>query len=135
MLFSKIIYRPVTIENQRGRKASPHKVRELYCGVEGKNKPREITPYFQLLKQQVYQKINPNSSTVNWRTSVTILSLGTICARDPSTARVFESANSGSGLFMERFQGGYSWEGTLSAYRGHSFETVGLSNIFVRIQN
>ena len=43
---------------------------------------------------------------------------GTICAVEPSQASCFDSGDSGSGLMMERFQGGYSWEGALSFYRG-----------------
>ena len=43
---------------------------------------------------------------------------GTICAADPSLASCLDTGNSGSGLMMERFQGGYSWEGALSFYRG-----------------
>ena len=47
-----------------------------------------------------------------------MLSLGTICATDPSKLSCFDPGDSGSGLMMERFQGGYSWEGVLSFYRG-----------------
>ena len=43
---------------------------------------------------------------------------GTICARDPTLQTCFDTGDSGSGLMMERIQGGYSWEGALSAYKG-----------------
>lgn len=43
---------------------------------------------------------------------------GTICAVEPSKASCLDTGDSGSGLVMERFQGGYSWEGALSFYRG-----------------
>ena len=48
---------------------------------------------------------------------------GTICGVDPSKQSCFDTGDSGSGLFMERFQGGYSWEGTLSSYRGCRIQT------------
>ena len=47
---------------------------------------------------------------------------GTICAVDPAQKACFNTGDSGSGLMMERFQGGYSWEGTLSTYRGCTSE-------------
>ena len=41
-----------------------------------------------------------------------------ICAADPTKFSCLDPGDSGSGLMMERFQGGYSWEGALSFYRG-----------------
>ena len=43
---------------------------------------------------------------------------GTICGVEPSLASCLDTGDSCSGLIMERFQGGYSWEGALSFYRG-----------------
>ena len=47
-----------------------------------------------------------------------IFEQGTICGLDPAKLSCFDTGNSGSGIFMERIQGGYSWEGALSSYRG-----------------
>ena len=51
-------------------------------------------------------------------TYVHLILTGTICGVAPSRQGCFDTGDSGSGLFMERFQGGNSWEGMLSAYRG-----------------
>ena len=47
---------------------------------------------------------------------------GTICGVDPAKSTCFDTGDSGSGLFMERIQVGYSWEGALSTYRGCTIE-------------
>ena len=54
----------------------------------------------------------------SWMKSNSPYPAGTICARDPSQQSCFDAGDSGGGLMMERLQGGYSWEGTLSAYKG-----------------
>lgn len=55
-----------------------------------------------------------------WMGSNSFYQKGTICARDPSQGSCFDFGDSGSGLFLERFQGdsSFSWEGLLSSYRG-----------------
>ena len=52
------------------------------------------------------------------------LNLGAICGFDPSKGSCFDTGDSGSGLLLERFQGGYSWEGPLSFYRGCQNEFI-----------
>ena len=49
---------------------------------------------------------------------------GIICGYDPSKGSCFDTGDSGSGLLLERLQGGYSWEGPLSFYRGCQNEFI-----------
>jgi len=58
-----------------------------------------------------------------WMGSDSFYPAGTICAVDQSKGSCFTTGDSGSGFFME-MQGEYSWEGTLSSYRGCSTELI-----------
>lgn len=64
-----------------------------------------------------------------WMGSNSFYPKGTVCAKDPSQGSCFDFGDSGSGLFLERYQGDYSWEGLLSSYRGCSVRaTLALSD-------
>jgi len=54
----------------------------------------------------------------SWMESDTFYPKGTFCARDLSTNTCFDTGDSGSGFIKDRGDGKYSWEGSLSFYRG-----------------